>query len=52
LIFTIELGANPLCFFLRGVAERLDGSVFEQSYSAGGGERYAPQWMLGVWLYA
>ena len=27
-------------------------SVFEQSYSAEGGELYAPQLMLGVWLYA
>ncbi|MGH9604786.1 MAG: transposase [Terracidiphilus sp.] len=32
--------------------ERLDMSVFEQSYSAVGGELYAPQLMLGVWLYA
>jgi len=27
-------------------------SVFEQSYSPEGGELYAPQLMLGVWLYA
>ena len=27
-------------------------SVFEHSYSAEGGELYAPQLMLGVWLYA
>jgi hypothetical protein len=27
-------------------------SVFEQSYSVEGGELYAPQLMLGVWLYA
>jgi hypothetical protein len=26
--------------------------VFEQSYSAEGGELYAPQLLLGVWLYA
>jgi hypothetical protein len=26
--------------------------VFEQSYSAEGGELYAPELMLGVWLYA
>jgi transposase len=32
--------------------ERLDMSVFEQSYSPEGGELYAPQLMLGVWLYA
>ena len=47
-----ELGADHLCFFVRGVIERLDLSVFEQSYSAEGGELYAPQLMLGVWLYA
>ena len=47
-----ELGADHLCFFIRGVIERLDMSVFEQSYSAEGGELYAPQLMLGVWLYA
>ena len=47
-----ELGSGHLCFFVRGVIERLDMSVFEQSYSAEGGELYAPELMLGVWLYA
>lgn len=47
-----ELGGKHLCFFVRGVIERLDMSVFEQSYSVEGGELYAPQLMLGVWLYA
>jgi transposase len=47
-----ELGDNHLCFFVRGVVERLDMSAFEQSYSVEGGELYAPQLMLGVWLYA
>ena len=47
-----ELGEKHLCFFVRGVIERLDMSVFEQSYSMEGGELYAPQLMLGVWLYA
>ena len=47
-----ELGEKHLCFFVREVIERLDMSVFEQSYSAEGGELYAPQLMLGVWLYA
>jgi transposase len=46
------LGEKHLCFFVRGVVERLDMSVFEQSYSPEGGELYAPQLMLGVWLYA
>jgi transposase len=47
-----ELGGNHLCFFVRGVVERLDMTVFEQTYSIEGGELYAPQLMLGVWLYA
>jgi transposase len=47
-----ELGGNHLCFFVHGVVERLDMTVFEQSYSVEGGELYAPQLMLGVWLYA
>ena len=47
-----ELGSDHLCFFIRSVIERLDMSVFEQSYSAEGGELYAPQLMLAVWLYA
>jgi transposase len=47
-----ELGSDHLCFFIRGVIERLYMRVFEQSYSAEGGELYAPQLMLGVWLYA
>jgi transposase len=47
-----ELGEKHLCFFVREVIERLDMSVFEQSYSAEGGELYAPQLLLGVWLYA
>ena len=47
-----ELGEKHLCFFVRGLIERLDMSVFEQSYSIEGGELYAPQLMLGVWLYA
>ena len=47
-----ELGDKHMCFFVREVVERLDMSVFEQSYSPEGGELYAPQLMLGVWLYA
>ncbi len=47
-----ELGEKHLCFFVREVIERLDMSVFEQSYSEEGGELYGPQLMLGVWLYA
>jgi len=47
-----ELGEKHLCFFVREVIGHLDMSVFEQSYSPEGGELYAPQLMLGVWLYA
>ena len=47
-----ELGEDHLCFFVRSVVERLDLSVFEQSYSGEGGELYAPELMLGVWLFA
>lgn len=41
-----ELGGNHLCFFVRGVVERLDMTMFEQSYGVEGGELYAPQLML------
>ncbi len=47
-----ELGADHLCFFVRRVVERLDLSRFEQAYGAEGGALYAPELMLGVWLYA
>ena len=47
-----ELGEDHLCFFVRRVVVRLDLSVFTQSYSREGGMLYAPELMLGVWLYA
>ncbi|MGA3370685.1 MAG: transposase [Terracidiphilus sp.] len=47
-----ELGDKHLCFFVRERMERLDMSVFVHSYSQEGGELYAPQRMLSVWLYA
>lgn len=47
-----ELGSDHLCFFVRRVVERLDLSRFEQEYGAEGGALYAPELMLGVWLYA
>jgi len=37
---------------VRGVVKRLDLRSFEQSYSEEGGALYAPELMLGVWLYA
>jgi len=47
-----ELGSDHLCFFIRKVVTELDLSGFERSYSAEGGPLYAPELMLGVWLYA
>jgi transposase len=47
-----ELGEDDLCFFVRRVVRQLDLSVFTQSYSPEGGMLYAPELMLGVWLYA
>jgi transposase len=47
-----ELGSHHLCFFVREVVERLDLRGFEESYSEEGGALYAPELMLGVWLYA
>ncbi len=47
-----ELGADHLCFFVRQVVSRLELSRFEQAYSLEGGELYAPELMLSVWLYA
>jgi transposase len=47
-----ELGSSHLCFFVRGVVKRLDLRGFEESYSEEGGALYAPELMLGVWLYA
>jgi transposase len=46
------LGADHFCFFVRGVVERLDLTAFEQAYSEEGGMLYAPEMMLGLWLYA
>jgi transposase len=47
-----ELGSGHLCFFVRRVVDRLDLGLFEQAYNAEGGMLYAPELMLGVWLYA
>jgi transposase len=47
-----ELGDDHLCFFLRRLVARLDLSSFEAAYSEEGGELYAPELMLSVWLYA
>jgi transposase/IS5 family transposase len=47
-----ELGGEHLCFFIRRVVRHLDLSGLEQAYSAEGGELYAAEMMLSVWLYA
>jgi transposase len=47
-----ELGKDHLCFFIRGVVQRLDLSSFERAYGEEGGKLYAPELMLSVWLYS
>lgn len=47
-----ELGEGHLCFVVQKLVGRMDLSPFEQAYSASGGELYAPELMLSVWLYA
>jgi transposase len=47
-----ELGQDHLCFFIRKLGARLELSSFEAAYSQEGGELYAPELMLSVWLYA
>lgn len=46
------LGEDHLAFFVHRVVERMDKSQFERAYSEEGGELYAPELMLKVWLYA
>lgn len=47
-----ELGHDHLCFFIRKLVARLELNSFEAAYSEEGGELYAPELMLSVWLYA
>jgi transposase len=47
-----ELGHDHLCFFIRQLVARLELSSLEAAYSQEGGELYAPELMLSVWLYA
>ena len=47
-----RVGLGPPLYFIWGVIERLEMSVFEQRCRAEGGELYVPQLMPGVWLYA
>jgi transposase len=46
------LGPGHLCFFLRQVVSRLDLGAFYQEYGEEGGQAYAPEMLVSVWLYA
>lgn len=47
-----ELEEGHLCFFIQKVVGRLDLNQFEAAYSEQGGQLYAPEMMLSLWLYA
>ncbi|MFZ0882697.1 MAG: IS1182 family transposase [Candidatus Acidiferrales bacterium] len=46
------LGADHLCFFLRRVVAKLNLDAFRDAYGEEGGPAYAPEMLVGVWLYA
>ena len=46
------LGEGHLCFFLRRVVAKLDLQVFRDEYGIEGGQAYAPEMLVSVWLYA
>ena len=46
------LGAGHLCFFIRRVAAKLNLQVFRDEYGVEGGQAYAPEMLVSVWLYA
>ena len=46
------LGAGHLCFFIRRVAAKLNLQVFRNEYGVEGGQAYAPEMLVSVWLYA
>jgi transposase len=46
------LGPDHLCFFLRRVIARLNLSAFRDEYGEEGGQAYAPEMLVSVWLYA
>jgi transposase len=46
------LSPGHLCFFVRGVVEKLNLSAFREEYGTEGGPAYAPEMMVSVWLYA
>jgi transposase len=46
------LSPGHLCFFVRGLVEKLNLSAFRDEYGTEGGPAYAPEMMVSVWLYA
>ena len=46
------LSEGHLCFFLRRVVAKLDLKVFRDAYGIEGGQAYAPEMLVSVWLYA
>lgn len=46
------LSPAHLCFFVRGLVEKLNLSAFRDEYGTEGGPAYAPEMMVSVWLYA
>ncbi len=46
------LRAGHLCFFVRRVVAKLDLKVFRDAYGVEGGQAYAPEMLVSVWLYA
>ncbi len=46
------LGPDHLCFFIRCVVAKLNLSIFRDEYGEEGGQAYAPEMLVSVWLYA
>jgi len=46
------LSPGHLCFFVRGVVAKLNLSFFRDEYGTEGGQAYAPEMLVSVWLYA
>src|SRR5579863_170957 len=46
------LGPDHLCFFIRRVVAKLNLSAFRDEYGEEGGQAYAPEMLVSVWLYA
>src|SRR5258708_8662941 len=46
------LGEGHLCFFLRRVVAKLNVNALRDEYGVEGGQAYAPEMLISVWLYA